>query len=68
MPLRTVASFTAGDGAFHPGDIVALVTGGPDMVVVSVCDDCGEVETVHTNSDDDIEFNTFPAVVLELAA
>ena len=26
------------------GDVVCLVTGSPDMVVVDVCEDCGTVE------------------------
>lgn len=28
---------------YEPGDVVKLITGGPDMTVLEVCDDCGDV-------------------------
>lgn len=53
--------------SYEPGDLVELIVGSPHMVVVDVCEDCGEVETVYTDSVGDITFNTFPAIVLQAA-
>lgn len=63
----STATLTA-HGTYEPGDIVELVTGSPHMVVVDVCEDCGEIETAYTDSDGDIVFNSFPAIALELAS
>lgn len=61
----------AGDGRYEPGDIVMLVSGGPDMTVVDVCEDCGEVEVAFFlfTSDGNCDFyqEAFPAICLELA-
>lgn len=61
-----------GTGTYEPGDIVALVTGGPDMTVLGACDDCGMVEVAWFNFDEEFGwtfFNEpFPAIALELAA
>lgn len=53
--------------AYQPGDVVELIVGSPHMVVLGICDDCGEVEAAYTDSDGDVIINTFPAVVLEPA-
>jgi uncharacterized protein YodC (DUF2158 family) len=66
MPTTPVINAAA--GLYQPGDIVEIVTGGPHMVVIDVCTDCGEVEAAYTDSDGDVVFNTFPAIALELAA
>lgn len=57
-----------GPGSFRPGDQVTIVSGGPDMTVVSVCPDCGEVEAVYCDSQGDLIFNEFPPICLELAS
>lgn len=28
---------------YEPGDVVTLITGGPAMTVLEICDDCGDV-------------------------
>lgn len=49
---------------FVPGEIVTLPIGGPALLVVDVCEDCGEVETVHVDSDNDLAFNQWPPEAL----
>lgn len=49
---------------FVEGEIVILPIGGPSLMVVETCDDCGEVETVHIDSDGDFSFHQWPAGVL----
>lgn len=62
----------AGDGNYESGDIVSLISGGPDMTVLGVCEDCGEVEVAWFNYDEEFGFTfyneSFPAVCLELAS
>ena len=57
---------------YDAGDIVTLVTGGPDMTVLGACEDCGMVEVAWFNHDEEFGwtfFNEpFPAIALELAA
>lgn len=56
---------------YEPGDIVALVTGGPDMTVLGVCEGCGDVEVAWFNFDEEYGWTfyneQFPAIALELA-
>ncbi len=68
MVVRTTASLTPSSGTYEPGDLVELLSGSLPLTVVDVCEDCGDVETAHMNSDGDIVFNTFPAICLELAS
>jgi hypothetical protein len=49
---------------FVEGEIVMLPIGGPALMVVETCDDCGEVETVYADSNNDLVFNQWPAGVL----
>lgn len=49
---------------FVEGQVVKLVLGGPDLVVIDVCDDCGEVEVAWIDSDQDISFGSFPTDAL----
>lgn len=65
--LRTVATLTA-HGQYEPGDIVELVVGSPHLVVLGICDDCGDVDTAYTDSEGNIQINAFPAICLELAS
>lgn len=62
----------AGDGHYEPGDIVSLISGGPDMTVLGVCADCGDVEVAWFNYDEEFGFTffneAFPAICLELAS
>lgn len=62
----------AGTGYFEPGDTVMLTSLGPDMTVVGVCPDCGEVEVAwfmfHDEGECEYFRETFPAAALELAA
>ena len=57
---------------YEPGDIVNIVSGGPDMTVLGTCADCGEVEVAWFNIDEESGWTfyneTFPAIALELAA
>jgi uncharacterized protein YodC (DUF2158 family) len=59
-------------GQYEPGDIVTLVSGGPDMTVIDVCADCGEVHVAWFNFAEDTGFHlyeeSFPPICLELAS
>lgn len=46
------------DSEFQPGDIVELSVGGPDMVVLSMCD-CGMVEVAWAE-DGKVRIEVFP--------
>lgn len=37
---------------YEPGDIVQLLTGGPEMTVLDICDDCGDVGCGYFNKID----------------
>ena len=68
----SVKELVTPNGTYEPGDIVQLISGGPDMTVLDVCVDCGEVEVAWFNIDEESGwtfFNeTFPSIALELAA
>ena len=70
--MALIADLDAAIGHYEPGDIVNLVSGGPDMTVLGVCADCGEVEVAWFNIDEESGwtfFNeAFPSIALELAA
>jgi uncharacterized protein YodC (DUF2158 family) len=70
--MALIADLTAAIGNYEPGDVVTLVSGGPDMTVLDVCLDCGEVEVAWFNFDDENGFafynETFPSIALELAS
>ena len=70
MNAKTVIN--AGAGTYEPGDIVMLNSIGPDMTVVGVCPDCGEVECawflLHEDGGAEYYRESFPAAALELAA
>jgi uncharacterized protein YodC (DUF2158 family) len=51
------------DDSFDIGDIVSLIVGGPDMVVISVCE-CGTVEVAWSDSDGDVCVDAFPVEAL----
>jgi len=59
-------------GLYEPGDIVMLASLGPDMTVVGVCPECGEVECAwfmfHDEGECEYFRETFPAAALELAS
>ena len=48
---------------FTIGDVVSLIVGGPDMVVISVCE-CGTVEVAWADSDGDVMVDVFPEEAL----
>lgn len=64
MPVQPIIAPADTYEAFVEGEIVTLPIGGPALMVVETCDDCGEVETVHVDSDGDLSFNQWPAGVL----
>ena len=51
---------------FVEGQTVRLITGSSPLVIIDVCDDCGEVTVAYGTSDGDIDVLTVPAVALEL--
>lgn len=53
----------ADDLPIEIGDIVSLVVGGPDMVVISTCE-CGTVEVAWVDSDGDVVTDVFPEEAL----
>ena len=48
---------------FEIGDIVSLIVGGPDMVVISTCE-CGTVEVAWAKMDGDVMVDVFPEEAL----
>ena len=51
------------DDTFEVGDVVSLLVGGPDMVVLSSCE-CGMVEVAWAKMDGDVMVDTFPEEAL----
>lgn len=54
---------TEPDSDFNIGDVVSLIVGGPDMVVLDVCE-CGNVEVAWATSDGDVMRDAFPEEAL----
>lgn len=52
------------DDEYWPGDIVTLVVGGPHMVVIAACPDCGDVEVRYVDSNGDIHSDVVPEAAL----
>ena len=51
------------DVEFEVGDVVSLIVGGPDMVVISIAEsDC--LEVAWADSDGDVNVDVFPAEAL----
>lgn len=48
---------------FDIGDVVSLIVGGPDMVVISTCER-GCVEVAWADSDGDVNIDVFPEEAL----
>lgn len=48
---------------FTVGDVVSLIVGGPDMVVLDVCE-CGSIEVAWATSDGDVMRDAFPEEAL----
>lgn len=48
---------------YETGDVVELLVGGPDMVVLDVCADCGNVDVAWFNGEE-LETATLPFEVL----
>ncbi len=48
---------------FNVGDIVSLIIGGPDMVVIGVCE-CSTVEVAWADSNGDVQVDVFPVEAL----
>ena len=67
---RLSADIEAGGGIdsidpdFTIGDVVSLIVGGPDMVVVDVCEDCGSIEVVWVQPDGFVMRDAFPEEAL----
>ena len=53
----------AADTTHEIGDIVSLIVGGPDMVVISLCE-CGTVEVAWIKADGDVAVDVFPEEAL----
>lgn len=51
---------------FVDGQVVRLLTGGPPMTVVEICEDCGGVTAAYCNSDGDIDVIELPAAAVRL--
>jgi uncharacterized protein YodC (DUF2158 family) len=62
-PYMTGIVATLTDDTFEIGDIVRLIVGGPDMVVISVCE-CGTVEIAWVDSDGDVNIDVLPEEAL----
>lgn len=65
MPITTANRQPIPDTyeTFIEGEIVSLVSGGPDMTVLDYCDDCDTVEVAWFNGDA-LEIYSLPAAVL----
>jgi len=68
MPTTTANSQPIPDhyATFATDQVVQLIIGGPPLLVVDVCGDCGEVETVYVDSVGDLIFNSFSSESLVL--
>lgn len=49
---------------YDVGDVVRLIVGGPDMVVLGYCEECGDVDVAWGTSDFDVMRDTFPEEAL----
>lgn len=58
-----MADMAMEDDEFDIGDVVSLIVGGPDMVVISVCE-CGTVEVAWADSAGDVTVDVFPEAAL----
>lgn len=65
ISMSEIFEFTP-DPTFEIGDIVTLLTGGPHMTVLGVCDDCGNTDVAWFDGDS-LEIVTLPEVALEFA-
>ncbi len=51
---------------FVEGQVVRLLTGGPPMTVIEVCEGCGDVTVAYTTSDGDIDVLDLPPVAVRI--
>lgn len=51
---------------FVEGQVVRLLTGGPPMTIIDVCDCCGDVTAAYCTSDGDLDVIDLPAVAVRL--
>lgn len=51
---------------FVEGQVVRLLTGGPPMTIIDVCDHCGDVTAAYCTSDGDLDVFDLPAVAVRL--
>ncbi len=51
------------DPDFEIGDVVSLIVGGPDMVIIGLCE-CGTVEVAWADSEGDVCVDVFPEEAL----
>ncbi|UXN70910.1 hypothetical protein N8A98_06900 [Devosia neptuniae] len=49
---------------FVEGQVVRLLTGGPPMTVIDVCDCCGDVTATYCNSSGDLDVIELPSVAV----
>ena len=49
---------------FVEGEIVMLKSGGPEMTVIDVCEDCGDVTAAYGTSDFDVDVLTLPPAAI----
>jgi hypothetical protein len=66
-PTSEKPVFAVGPEHYQPGDIVTLLSGGPDMTVLDACPSCGEVDVAYATPKGKISILTLPAIALELA-
>ncbi|MER9310085.1 YodC family protein [Mesorhizobium australicum] len=52
------------DDVFAVGDVVALVSGGPPLTVLSVCEECGDVEAAWFGPGSSLSIQTLPEEAL----
>ncbi|MER9188661.1 DUF2158 domain-containing protein [Mesorhizobium australicum] len=50
----------AAEDVFDVGDVVALVSGGPPLTVLSVCEECGDVEVAWFGPGSSLSIQTLP--------
>ncbi len=48
------------DLGYEAGDIVQLITGSPDFVVTTVCDECGDVHVTWYDDHGGLQFAVLP--------
>ncbi|MER9135130.1 YodC family protein [Mesorhizobium sp. M0830] len=57
-------SVETAEDVFAVGDVVSLIIGGPPMVVIAACQECGDIDVRFTDSNGDVLSDVLPQEAL----